>query len=438
MGGRANHGKTYYHCFKSNHFKAPINDKGEPNPCAGKWISARALEAEVWDTVTDLLQQPELLVRELEKLTQPDSPSRQALEEEMAHVSRRLERLPKEERRLVEGYRKGFYSDAIMRDEMGQVHQEQSAAQEGMRELQRQLAHMDRALNYQGQVEDLTVRLRQGLDSMGFSERRELLRLLVEQVVYEDGQVTIRTILPLEQLHPIPQGARGVNGTFEDRLVSEMRLARAATIAEANSVLPAFLPSFNARLGVPPAQPGSAYRSPGDDLDLASTLCIMHQSRVAKDNTAVYQQYALQLFLTPVHPSYAGATVAVHERLDSQLAVCFQGRVLASRTAPLHARVLRGLGVVGMQNGPGVPPVPERLPAEVLLRQVDEARLAWHSQQIKEVMEGARQGGRGLAAPELSLATEPVLTSSVRNSVSVPVNSPSGGRPRNWEWVTTP
>ena len=217
MGGRANHGKTYYHCFKSNHFKAPINDKGEPNPCACKWISARALEAAVWDTVTDLLQQPELLVRELEKLTQPDSASRQALEEELAQVSRRLEKLPKEERRLVEGYRKGFYSDVIMRDEMGQVQQEQAAVQERMRELQRQLAHMDRALNYQGQVEDLTVRLRQGLDSMGFSERRELLRLLVEQVVYEDGQVTTRTILPLEQLHPIPQWLRGTGPTHPHR-----------------------------------------------------------------------------------------------------------------------------------------------------------------------------------------------------------------------------
>ena len=163
------------------------------------------MEAAVWDTVTDLLQQPELLVRELEKLTQPHSASRQALEEELGQVSRRLEKLPKEECRLVEGYRKGFYPDLIMRAEMEQLHQEKDTARERMRELQRQLAHMDRALNYQGQVEDLTKRLRQGLDSMGFAERRDLLRLLVEQVIYEDRKVTIRTILSLEQLHPIPQ-----------------------------------------------------------------------------------------------------------------------------------------------------------------------------------------------------------------------------------------
>ena len=114
-----------------------------------------------------------------------------------------------------------------------------------------------------------------------------------------------------------------VNGTFQDRLVRELRLARAATIAEANAVLAAFLPRFNACFGVPAAQPGSAYRSRGADLDLAGTLCIKHQRRVAKDNTVLYQQHALQLFPTPDHLSYAGATVEVQERLDGQLVVCF-------------------------------------------------------------------------------------------------------------------
>ena len=37
------------------------------------------------------------------------------------------------------------------------------------------------------------------------------------------------------------------NGTFQDRLVSELRLANAGTLEEANGVLSEFLPRFNAR-----------------------------------------------------------------------------------------------------------------------------------------------------------------------------------------------
>jgi hypothetical protein len=44
--------------------------------------------------------------------------------------------------------------------------------------------------------------------------------------------------------------------TFQDRLVKELRQAGAATLAEANQVLAAFLPKFNLRFMVPAAQPG--------------------------------------------------------------------------------------------------------------------------------------------------------------------------------------
>ncbi len=172
------------------------------------------METAVWDTVTGLLRHPDLLMQELERLTQPDSATREALEEELAQVGKRLEELPKEESRLVEGYRKGFYDDFMMREEMEQVRSEQTSAEERRRELERQLAHLDRALSYKGQVEQLASRLSEGLDQMGFVERRELLRLLVDEVVYDEGQVTIKTIIPLggndeRRLRPLPQGGQG-------------------------------------------------------------------------------------------------------------------------------------------------------------------------------------------------------------------------------------
>ena len=46
-------------------------------------------------------------------------------------------------------------------------------------------------------------------------------------------------------------------GTFQDRLVTELRLAGASSIQESNSVLEQFLPRFNQRFGVPPQYPRS-------------------------------------------------------------------------------------------------------------------------------------------------------------------------------------
>jgi hypothetical protein len=224
--------------------------------------------------------------------------------------------------------------------------------------------------------------------------------------------------LGVTQIFALSPEAKGrverANGTFQDRLVAELRLAGASNAAEANTVLAEFLPRFDERFGVPAAQTRAAYRNLDPELDLASTLCIKNRRTVAKDNTVLYQQSALQLFPTPDRPSYAGAIVEIQERLDGQLVVCYQGKTIASRTAPPHARLLRDRGVTGLKQGPRLPSngalasngtalnVRQPQHDEVLLRQVDEARLAWHSQRIKEGMERARQRGHRIGRPRVS------------------------------------
>ena len=65
-------------------------------------------------------------------------------------------------------------------------------------------------------------------------------------------------------------------GTFQDRLVTELSDASAATIAEAQIVLERFLPRFNARFRVPAAEPEVAYRPLDRALPLASILGFRH------------------------------------------------------------------------------------------------------------------------------------------------------------------
>ncbi|MBI4334808.1 MAG: recombinase family protein [Chloroflexi bacterium] len=210
MGGRTCHGWLYYRCLNSHAFRAPINEKGEPQPCSCKWVNGHNLEAAVWNTVTDLLKNPDLLTKELESLTQSGSATRETLEMELNQLHKRLEEFPNEERRLVEGYRKGFYADFMMREEVARIHKEKSAADQRFRELELQLKHLDKALSYKDQLEQLTARLSLGLENMSFSERQELLRMLVDGIVYDDGRLTIKTIIPLDkqQLHPACRGLR--------------------------------------------------------------------------------------------------------------------------------------------------------------------------------------------------------------------------------------
>jgi len=57
--------------------------------------------------------------------------------------------------------------------------------------------------------------------------------------------------------------------TLQDRLVKELRLAGAATLAEGNALLPAFVADYNARFAKPPANNKDLHRPlrAGDDVD---------------------------------------------------------------------------------------------------------------------------------------------------------------------------
>ena len=130
-------------------------------------------------------------------------------------------------------------------------------------------------------------------------------------------------------------------GTLQDRLVTELRLAGAASIDDANRVLDDFLPRFNERFRVPAQRSETAYRvlDPGTCLD--TILCLKYRRRVARDNTVKYRWRTLRLLPDKGRPSYAGSVVDVLEGLDGRLAVQREGRVIPSQEAPPHPSILR-------------------------------------------------------------------------------------------------
>ena len=130
-------------------------------------------------------------------------------------------------------------------------------------------------------------------------------------------------------------------GTFQDRLVSELRLAGAGTIQQANAVLRDFLSRFNAQFGVPAQLSQAAYRSLDPSICLERILCFKHLRQVARDNTVKYQWRTLQLLPSQERPSFTGLKVEVLEQSDGQLMVQCVGELIPHQEAPPRPGALR-------------------------------------------------------------------------------------------------
>ena len=135
--------------------------------------------------------------------------------------------------------------------------------------------------------------------------------------------------------------------TLQDRLVSELRLRRIATVAAAEAYLPAFIADFNRRFGKPPAAPTAVWRRPPRTLPLL--LSCRYWRVVARDNTVRLGPRSLQL---PLRRALAGRSVEVRELLDGTLVVLHDGAVLATQPAPGPEFILTP------RQGPGVAPRP--------------------------------------------------------------------------------
>lgn len=151
--------------------------------------------------------------------------------------------------------------------------------------------------------------------------------------------------LDIVSIHAMSPQAKGrverLWGTFQDRLVSELRLAGAKTIDEANQVLWQYVPRHNQRFAVSATQPGLAFRPPLDGFNPDEVFCFKYRRKVGADNVVRFGEHRLQILPGEDRLSYAHAKVEVHERMDCSLVVYYDGRCLATKPAALEATVLR-------------------------------------------------------------------------------------------------
>jgi transposase len=197
------------------------------------------------------------------------------------------------------------------------------------------------------------------------------------------------------------------NGTFQDRLVSELRLAGISTLEEANRFLQEYLPRYNQHFGVPPAQSEVAYLPVSPGLDVDGVLCFKERRKVARDNTVQYHGKTLQLFPGSERTSYARAHVEVQERLDGRLLVSYRGKILTPGEAPLSPAFLRHIPDNDTAQVPIEPDDPEcptilQQPQPKIIWYVDPEMKRAHRDLVKAGMERAREQGKRIGRPRVT------------------------------------
>jgi hypothetical protein len=139
--------------------------------------------------------------------------------------------------------------------------------------------------------------------------------------------------LEIERIDALSPQAKGrierVWGTLQDRLVSELRRAKAKTADEANAVLKRYMPGHNRRFAIPPAESTPAWRRVRSGVDIARTCAFHYQATVFNDNTVRLQGQIIDIPPGRGGRGYAKKQVEVVQLLDGTWRVYWKDELIA-------------------------------------------------------------------------------------------------------------
>ncbi len=129
--------------------------------------------------------------------------------------------------------------------------------------------------------------------------------------------------LGIEVIHALSPQAKGrverLFGVLQDRLVKEMRLRGISTKEEANAFLEEYLPRYNERFKVCPANETDVHVKLPNQVDLNRYLCIKTERTIRNDNTIALDGRLYQI------EERGGKKAVVEERLDGSLRIISRG-----------------------------------------------------------------------------------------------------------------
>jgi hypothetical protein len=120
-------------------------------------------------------------------------------------------------------------------------------------------------------------------------------------------------------------------GVLQDRLSSELRLAQAADLDSANTVLRKFITDYNRRFARLPRESETAWRAAPENLD--RICCFMHERIVSNDNVVQWEGRRFQIPQQARRFSFAGAKVQIYQALDGRVSL-YYGETRLEHSAP--------------------------------------------------------------------------------------------------------
>jgi site-specific DNA recombinase len=207
MRGRNGTWHRYYYC--RNH--DPIKAGGADRRCTERNIRSDTLDEFVFDQVRVALRPDVLTAGEQALAVRAPAPDDELLATERARLDRKLDATDAERRRLVDLYQAGLIELPDLQRRAADIKHRRRDLEQRRDTLTAQRHELTRDNQLRHRVRDFASRVLAVIDTLDFTQKQTLLRLVVEDVHVTGWHVQIRLRIPLDDnpnSPPLPPNPR--------------------------------------------------------------------------------------------------------------------------------------------------------------------------------------------------------------------------------------
>ncbi len=182
----------YYRCFGSDRYRFEGVRK-----CNCKPVRQEYLDALVWQQIHQILKDPLLIQREVEKRVEETRKASPVLKQKDTILKQRSKLLQSMDK-LLDAYQESLITISQLRIRMPELQKRVNATEKELENLKHYELALDQRLQYLD-VQSFTSQLNANVNDLDIKEKKKILRLLVKEVVVGDDMIDIRHSIPLKE-----------------------------------------------------------------------------------------------------------------------------------------------------------------------------------------------------------------------------------------------
>ncbi|MGI9304159.1 MAG: recombinase family protein [Gammaproteobacteria bacterium] len=196
------HQLYYYRCLGSDDYRY-VNGR----VCDNRPIQQDYLDDLVWQHVTELLENPELIQAEINRRIEAAKQSAPAKRRQDT-IQKELSRVRNGAARLLDAYQEGLMPLDDLRARMPPLRKRKQALSAELQALESAAMSEENYLRLADMATDFLARLRKSAQALSVTERQKVLRLVVKEILVSKDTVRIKHSIPITERRD-PNGSLG-------------------------------------------------------------------------------------------------------------------------------------------------------------------------------------------------------------------------------------